>query len=342
MHNFLELKGRLQNPQKIVLLPHRRPDADALGSALALAAFLEKKGHEVAVISPDEYPDFLNWMHGHERVMVYETGDQAALKKQLIEADLIGCLDFSALSRLELLADIVRQSPADKFMIDHHPGKEDFAKYEFWDTQAAATAQLVYEFIAQMEALPLLDIPIAECIYAGIMTDTGSFKYPSTTAKVHRIVANLFDLGLQADKIHRKVYDTNTESRIKLLGFMLDKKLVVRREYQTAYLSISMAELESFQSKTGDTEGIVNYALSIQGIALAAMFVERKDMVTISFRSVGDFPANELANQHFNGGGHKNAAGGRLQLPLEEVISQFEAILPQYQAALLKSSRENH
>ena len=334
MQHIEALKPELNKPRKIAIIPHRRPDADALGSCLALYGYLKQGKHDVHVISPDEYPDFLKWMKGNEDVLVYENGERKKIENFLAEADYIFCLDFSSLDRIEDLGKPVANSNAVKVLIDHHPGKEDFAKYELYDTEASATAELIYDFLKMMEAKECLTIEMAECIYAGIMTDTGSFKYSSTSSKVHRTIADLIDIGVTPEKIHRLIYDTNSENKIKMLGFVLDQRLKVLRDFNTAYMSISSDDLKRFQSKNGDTEGLVNYALSIEGIKLAALFIDRGDSVTMSFRSVGNFSVSEFANAHFNGGGHRNASGGKMTIPLEKVVDFFESLLPFYKDQL--------
>ncbi|MBX2841332.1 MAG: bifunctional oligoribonuclease/PAP phosphatase NrnA [Flammeovirgaceae bacterium] len=334
MRNLELLKEKLQSPQKVIIVPHRRPDADALGSCLALSMYLQKKGHDTLVISPDDYPQFLFWMTDNEKVAIYENEDKTALDKKINEAGLIFCLDFSSLDRIEKLGKPIANSPAEKVLIDHHLGKEDFAKFELWDTKASATAELIFDFITLLGDQKLIDVAIAECIYAGIMTDTGSFKYSSTSSKVHRNIAVLMDRGLNTERIHRLVYDTNSENRIRFLGFVLDNRLEIIRDFKTAYIYIKAEDLKKFNSKTGDTEGLVNYALSIEGIKLAAMFIDRTDGISMSFRSVGNFSVSDLAAKHFKGGGHKNAAGGRLAIPLEEVIKKFKEVLKEYEAEL--------
>jgi len=334
MQQIEELKPSLRQSKKIAIIPHRRPDADALGSCLALYGYLNQYQHEVKVISPDEYPDFLKWMQGNEEVMIYDNEQKVEIEEFLASADLIFCLDFSSLDRIEALGKLVKKSKAAKVLIDHHPGKEDFAEYELYEPHASATAELIYDFLEKMEDMNKMTVPMAECIYAGIMTDTGSFKYSSTSSKVHRTIASLIDIGVTPEKIHRLIYDTNSENRIKLLGFALDQRLKVLRDFNTAYMAISMADLKKFQSKNGDTEGLVNYALSIEGIKLAALFIDRGDSISMSFRSVGDFSVSEFANTHFNGGGHKNASGGKMEQPLEKVVDFFESLLPFYKTQL--------
>ncbi|MGB0525212.1 MAG: DHH family phosphoesterase [Flammeovirgaceae bacterium] len=340
MHNLTELKEILATPQRIVIIPHRKPDADALGSCLALWHFLKKQGHECIVISPTDYPKFLFWMPGHEDVLIYENKNELKSVEYLHEANLIFCLDFSELSRADKMTPALRiareRGDAKFILIDHHRGKEDFADFELWDIEAAATAQLIFDFIEMLDGKELLDIAIASCIYAGLVTDTGSFKYPSTSAKTHHIAAELIDLGLKTEAIHRAIFDNNSVNRIKFLGFALNERLTILPEYRTAFFAISENDLKNFESQTGDTEGIVNYALSIEGVVFAAFFSAQKHYVKVSFRSVGDFAVNEFASQHFKGGGHKNAAGGQLNTSLKKAIQKFKDLLPDYQEALNK------
>lgn len=331
MLKLAELKSFLSSPKKVVVIPHRKPDADALGSCLALCLYLKKKGHDATVVSPTDYPEFLNWMPGHENVVVFP--EKEDLTKRLFEeADILFCLDFSGINRVEDLEPFLLNASQPIVVIDHHQGKEDFATYELWDTKAAATAELVYDFIHLMDDGSLMDVPIAENIYAGIMTDTGSFKFPSTSSKIHRIVADLKDLGIDSARIHHLVYDTSSEDRLRFLGFALSEKLVILHKYHAAFFAISSDELERFSSRTGDTEGLVNYALSIKGISIAALFTERKmGGVKMSFRSIGDFSVAEIASKYFGGGGHKNAAGGMLpDKNLDQVVALFKEVLQKY------------
>jgi bifunctional oligoribonuclease and PAP phosphatase NrnA len=336
MQRLEEFKALINSPRRVVITTHPNPDADALGSSLGLAGYLKKKGHQVAVITPTDYPRFLQWMQGNDEVLVYTEGKEARSNQLIREADLIFCLDFPSLSRIEVLGEIIRQSPAPKVLIDHHLAPEHFAEFELWDTQAAATAQLIYELIAELlDDHAYLDVPIGECLYAGIMTDTASFRHPNTTKKVHLISADLIDIGVATNKVQRLVYDNNTELRLRFLGFSLYEKLVVLREYRTAFFAISADELKRFNSQSGDTEGLVNYGLSIEGIVMAAIIIDRTEVIRLSFRSVGDFSVNEFARNHFEGGGHKNAAGGKSSLTLEETVEKFVSLLPQYKDQLV-------
>ncbi|MCE7061770.1 bifunctional oligoribonuclease/PAP phosphatase NrnA [Dyadobacter sp. CY343] len=335
-----ELSSFLSLPQKIIITMHRDPDADALGSSLGWANYLVKKGHDVTVISPTDYTANLKWMIGPEGVLVYEKAtDQAKCKQKIQEATLICCLDFSALSRLKDLGKVVQDAPAPKLMIDHHLEPEHFAKWMIWDTNAAATAQLVYALIKELEAdapvRQIFDIPMAEYLYAGIMTDTGSFRHGNVTADVHLAVADLMLTGFDSSRVHRLIYDNAPLSRLQFLGYVLSQKLVVNAKYRTAYMVLTEAELQKFNSSTGETEGIVNYGLQVENVVMSAMFIERKGEIKISFRSVGSFSVRDLASAHFNGGGHKNASGGRSEQSVNETVDYFLSILPLYEQALL-------
>jgi phosphoesterase RecJ-like protein len=335
-----ELIAFLSLPQKIIITMHRDPDADALGSSLGWASYLLKKGHEVTVISPTEYTANLRWLPGVEQVLIYEkSSEQAKCKRKIEEATLICCLDFSALSRLKDLGKVVQDAPAPKLLVDHHLEPEHFAKWMVWDTNAAATAQLIYALVKEMEgnkpAQEIFDKGMAECLYAGIMTDTGSFRHGNVTPEVHLAVADLMLTGLDTSRVHRLIYDNAPLSRLQFLGYVLSQKLVVLPEYRTAYMVLTEAELQKFNSSTGETEGIVNYGLQVENVVMSAMFIERKGEVKISFRSVGSFSVRDLASVHFNGGGHKNASGGRSEQSVIETVATFLKVLPSYQSQLL-------
>ena len=330
------LKQLLSEPKRIVITTHHKPDGDAMGSSLAVYNYLVKKGHTIQVISPTDYPAIFDWMPGNNQVIVYT--DTVEQSWQLInDANIVFCLDFNTLSRINDMGEVVRKSNAVKVMIDHHLEPEGFDDYRIWNTAACATAQLVYQFITEtMGDAALLDKNIATCLYTGIMTDTGSFRFPSTTSAVHRVVADLIDLGARNWEIHQLIYDNSSESRLRFLGHCLSNKLEVLYDYHTAIISVNKHELERYEIVTGDTEGVVNFALSITGVKLAAFIIERPDMVKLSLRSRGDFPANEVCKKHFNGGGHFNAAGGTSTESLEQVINYFKSILPEYKNLLIK------
>src|SRR5690554_6444175 len=340
MQDIKLLKERLSLPQKIVITTHHKPDADALGSSLGLANYLKKKNHQVNVIVPSDYPSFLHWMKGNEEVINFEEeGRVQEVTKKIAEADMIICLDFSSLSRIHDMAALVESSKAFIVNIDHHQDPEEFADFRWWSTSAAATCELVYELIVKMGDKDLIDKDIANCLYAGIMTDTGGFRHPNTTKNVHLVTAELIGLGADNSKISRLIYDTNSLNRLKFIGFALTRRLVILEDLQTAYFAISKKDLKKYDSHTGDTEGLVNYALSLDGIKLAALFTERKDGVKISFRTAEDVVINKFAAQHFDGGGHKNASGGKSALPLAETTKKFEQLVKENKHILFKIGR---
>jgi len=337
MQKLESLRELLEIPKKVVITTHYKPDADALGSSLGLANYLLKKGHQVQVISPSDYPEFLNWMEGQEDVINYELGDKKQCTGLIEEADIIFCLDFNCLNRINDLGDIVGASGGLKVMIDHHPEPDHFADFELWNTEAAATAELVYELITKFNDRQYIDQGIAECLYAGIMTDTGQFKHPNTTKNVHLVTADLIELGADIAKVGRLIYDNNSLDRLKFTGYALSKKLRVLKKLRTAYFWISSEDLKKYNSKTGDTEGLVNYALSLKGVVFSAVIIERPETIRISLRSKGDFSVNDFARDHFSGGGHPNAAGGKSDLSLEETVEKFENIVKTYEKQLNKN-----
>jgi phosphoesterase RecJ-like protein len=326
----------LAQPQKIVITTHHKPDGDAMGSSLGLYNYLIQQGHHAQVIAPTDYPQFLEWMPGNEDVIIYTEKIQEA-DALIANADIIFCLDFNALGRINEMGVKVGESSAVKVMIDHHLDPEDFDDYRYWNINACATAQLVYEFIVKvLNHKELVTQDVATCLYTGIMTDSASFRLPNTTADVHRIAADLIDAGAVNWRIHELVYNSSTESRLRFLGNCLVNRLEVFNEYNTALIYITKEDLEKYNAITGDTEGIVNYALSISNIRLAALIVERRDKVKLSLRSKGEFPANDICKKYFNGGGHRNAAGGHSSDSLHEVINQFKLILPKYKNLLIQ------
>jgi phosphoesterase RecJ-like protein len=335
MEALASLKEELSSPKKIFITTHVKPDADALGSSLGLANYLIAKGHEVAVVTPTDYPSFLAWMKGNESVLDFSKPEEKPLATlRLEEADVIFCLDFSVLDRVNELGELIRKSNAYIVNIDHHQDPEDFADLRYWSTKAAATCELVYELIVELGDQQLIDKDIAECLYAGIMTDTGGFRHPNTTKNVHLVVAELLDKGADTSQIANLIYDSNSVNRLKFIGFAITRRLVVREDLHLAYFVISKKDLKKYQSQTGDTEGLVNYALSLDGIKLAALFSEREDGIKISFRSSSDVAVNKFAASYFNGGGHKNAAGGKSTQSLKETVERFESLVEKCQEEL--------
>ncbi|CAN5670249.1 bifunctional oligoribonuclease/PAP phosphatase NrnA [soil metagenome] len=329
------IKILFQEEKKIVITTHHRPDGDAIGSSLGLYNYLIQKKHQVNVVVPSNYPSFLKWMPNNDVVINYEADPEKG-NKLISEADIIFCLDYNAMKRIDKMEMPVRNSKAIKILIDHHLHPENAFDHSYSFPDSCATSELIYEFIVALDDQSLLNKSIAECLYTGIMTDTASFRFAGMKAETHRTVAKLMEAGAVNYKIHELVYDTNTEDRIRLLGHCLKDKLVVLRELNTAYISLTEEELNHYQFESGDTEGIVNYALSINNIMLAAFFAPRDGVVRISFRSKDNFPANELSQKYFEGGGHRNAAGGRSELSLDETIKKFVGILPEYKSQLVK------
>jgi len=336
MLDTASLINLLAQPQKIVITTHHKPDGDAMGSSLGLYNYLIQQGHHATVITPTDYPDFLMWMPGNENVIIY-TDDTRKADTLINEATITFCLDFNALNRINEMGEVVRASKAYKVMIDHHLEPEDFDDYRFWNINACATTQLVHEFIVNvLNNKQLINADVATCLYTGIMTDSASFRLPNTTSAVHRAVADLIDAGAVNWRIHELVYNSASENRLRFLGHCLSNCLEVLPEYNTAIIAVNKADLEKFDVNTGDTEGIVNYALSMSSIRLAAFIVERKDKVKLSLRSKGEFPANDICKKYFSGGGHRNAAGGQSTESLQKVVDQFKLILPEYKKLLIQ------
>ncbi|WP_140487525.1 DHH family phosphoesterase [Flavobacterium sp. GSA192] len=321
------IQSLLATPKKVAIIPHRNPDGDAMGSTLALYHFLSKNNHEATVISPNDFPDFLAWLPGSEMVRVFET-DKENCTQILKEADLVFTLDFNAFHRVGEMEKVLEVLDTTYIMIDHHQKPDDYAAYTYSDTSFGSTCEMVYNFISFLGQKEQIDTIIGTCIYTGILTDSGSFKFPNTTGNTHRIVAELIDLGVENTKIPNLLFDNSSYSRLQLLGRAL-QNLKVLPEHKTSYITLSQDELNSFNYVKGDTEGIVNYGLSIKGIQFTAIFIENKDekIIKISFRSQGGFDVNEFAREHFNGGGHRNAAGGKSELSMEETIAKFEKIV---------------
>ncbi len=324
----------LKQPFKAVITCHQKPDGDAMGSTLALSHFLQQLGHEVTVISPTNWAQFLDWMPGVDQVIDFEANKENATKI-VNEADYVFCLDFNILHRTKHLEPVIAASKSVKILIDHHqqPDTASFS-FGFSDVKMSSTCEMIYDFIVQSGHSNLINIDIATCLYTGLMTDTGSFRFPSTTASVHKIVAHLKELGLQHAKIHENIYDQGSEARLKFMGNAFLYRMQVFPEYNTAIMAIPKTDIYKFELKTGDTEGLVNYLLSIQGIRFAAIVIDREEERKWSFRSKGTFDVNIFARTHFEGGGHANAAGGRSSKSVDETAQDFKNILAEYKTQL--------
>ena len=333
MENFEELKQLLSQPKKIVLIPHRNPDGDAIGSTLAMSHYLAKLGHECEIIAPNDFPKFLKWMDGARKISIAEYNP--AKSRILIEkAELIFILDFNNISRIDEVGDWLQRSTVPKVMIDHHQEPEQF-DFMYSDVLIPATCQMIYNFIQKMGDLELIDKTIAECIYTGIMTDTGNFRFRNTTSTTHRVVAELLDRGIEIDKIYNNVFDTQSPNRLKLLGLALDS-LESFPDHRACCMHLTRDQQSEYGSQKGDTEGFVNYGLGINDFVFSAIFIEdqQNDFIKISFRSKGNFDVNSFARKHFNGGGHINAAGGRSDLDMEKTLEKFRQLLDIYKEEL--------
>lgn len=322
---------RAKASTSIIITAHKSPDGDSIGSSLALYHFLKKLGLNVCICHPDPAPKYLQWMDGADQVVNFEE-QEAEIRARFEQADLIFSLDYNHPSRLgETMSELLTASPAFKILIDHHLDPSDFAGLTLSDTATCSTCQLIHRLISVSGHGDLIDAQIGTAIYLGIMTDTGSFRFNSVKPETHRIIADLLEKGVKHDRIHEQIFDVNTPEKLKLRGYATSEKLVILEELKTAYISLSEEELNRFHHEKGDTEGLVNVALSILGVKIAAFFSERDGEVKISFRSKGsEHPINRLANEHFSGGGHANAAGGKFTGSLADAIAKFIQILPEY------------
>jgi bifunctional oligoribonuclease and PAP phosphatase NrnA len=318
-----EIYPLLSQPKRVVVIMHQKPDADAMGSSLGLAHFLRKLGHQPTVISPTNWADWLKWMPGAANVIDFEFSPEKA-NAALDKAEWLFCLDFNTLARTRHMAPKLRKTAAIKVLIDHHQQPEaDWFDYGISDTSKSSTSEMVYDLIVDSGHTGLIDSDIAECLYSGVMTDTGSFRFPGASADVHRMVATLKDTGINHTLIHDNLFDNFFENRLRFTGFVLQNRMEIFYEHNAALIAIPWKDLVRYEIKTGDTEGLVNYPLTIQGIRMAALIIDRDEEVKCSFRSKGDFDVNVFARKYFEGGGHVNAAGGRSSETLEATVQRF-------------------
>jgi len=327
MKPISDLYSLLHQPQKVVITTHQKPDADAMGSSLALGHYLRKKGHEVSVISPTNWAGFVDWMPGTAQVINYDQHQQKS-QQLLTQADLLFCLDFNIFHRTKSMTEVLYSLSCKKVLIDHHQ-EPDVASFTFGvsDTSKSSTCEMIYDFIVGANDADLIDQDIAECIYAGVVGDTGSFRFASAHAGVHAMVADLKRRGLDHGKIHEGLYDNFLENRLRFIGHVLLHRMEIFYEHNTALIAIPKSDLVKFNIRTGDTEGLVNYPQSIQGIRFAALVIDRDEERKWSFRSKGQFDCNTFARTYFEGGGHYNAAGGRSSQSLEETVATFKTVL---------------
>jgi len=324
-----QLKNFVEEAENIAIIPHHNPDGDAIGASLAWYGVLKLLGKNVNVISPNSFPEFLEWMPDAGKVVNYDT-DKSKVISLLSSADLLFFLDFNALSRIKALQHPVKEFVGKKIMIDHHPGPDNIADIMISEPSASATCELMYDVIAQAGWKSLLNKELAECIYAGIMTDTGSLSYNSGRPEIYQIVGDLVGIGVDKDKVHKLVFHSNSFSRMKLLGYALGSKMNKLDDAPAAYIVLTDEELKEYNYKPGDSEGFVNYPLWIEGIAISALFMEHLDKIKVSLRSRGAFPVNKFSERYFNGGGHVNAAGGEFFGKLEDAVETFKVKLPEF------------
>lgn len=325
-----EIKQLLATPKKIAIIPHRNVDGDAMGSTLGLYHILKQLNHQITVVVPNEIPDYLEWIPGTNEITIIFEGTHTNKATSILKAaELIFTLDFNAFHRTgEQMETVLKTLSTTFIMIDHHEKPDNYAKYMFSDIEYSSTCQMVYELIQKLELGDYINLDAATCLYTGIATDSGGFRFPRTTGNLHRIVANLIDIGVNNSQIHENLYDNSDYNKLQILGKALSNMKVLP-EYKTSYIALSQQEQNDLQVKKGDTEGIVNYGLTIKDIDFTAFFTEvsEEKIIKISFRSQGDFDVNQFARNHFNGGGHKNAAGGKSFDSLDDTITKFIAIL---------------
>ena len=330
-----QILAHLATRPRILIVSHPNPDGDSMGSSLALMHMFRKMGLDACCLVPNTYPSFLSWMPGIQEMTIFDRQKKKALSL-IHESELVICVDFNSFRRLADYDGLSEVSQKPSVLIDHHLEPDEGFLIRFHTHEVSSTCELIYELFVLMGVADLIDLPVAECLYVGIMTDTGSYSYSCNYVRTYTITADLMRLGIDAQHIHNLVYDTFSEWRMRLLGHMLHNCMVVIPEYHTAYMYLSLIDQKSFHFQSGDSEGFVNYALSISGIRFAAFFTEKTDKVRISLRSKGSFSVNMLARKHFEGGGHKNAAGANSYKSLTETLKYFESILPEYKEDLCR------
>jgi len=325
----------LSGKRNVLIISHPNPDGDSIGSSLALSRLLMKKGLEPTILVPNSIPSYLAWLPGASDIIIYERHVHKA-KKAIQDAELFFFMDFNSINRLNDIGKELENSHKPLILIDHHLQPSDIFTVAFHTTEVSSTSELVYEFIKKAGLKDLVDYEIATCLYTGIMTDTGSFSYSCNYPNTYYVTAELITHGINVNRIHNLVYDTFSEGRMRLLGHLLHNCMIVKPELHTAYMYLTLSDQKKFNFQPGDSEGFVNYALSIKGIRFAAFFTEKENMVRISFRSKGTFSVNNFARIHFDGGGHLNASGANSYRSLNDTIEYFESLLPQYAEELCK------
>ena len=331
-----QVQAWLKDCTRFVLCAHVSPDGDAIGSCLGLASFLRGLGKQVTVVMPNQFPEFLHWVPGADEILLADSHTEK-VKHTFAEAEVVCCLDFNELSRIEDLANIARSSKADFWLIDHHLNPDDFCKVTVSYPLMSSTCELVFRIIYQLGGFPAMTKEGAEAIYCGMCTDTGGFTYNSNNSDIFLIISKLLEKGIDKDLIYRRIYNNYSTDRIRLMGFVLYEKLQVLEDFHASFFTLTRNELKHFHFSKGDAEGLVNIPLTIKGMKLSISLREdsEKDRILVSLRSVDDFPCNKMAEEFFNGGGHKNAAGGRLDCDMEEAISITKKAIYTYESLLI-------
>lgn len=334
MQSIEHFYPELDTPKKIVITTHQKPDGDAMGSSLGLYHLLIQLGHTVTVISPTNWASFLKWMPGANGIVDFELSKDIAIK-YLLEADVLFCLDFNVLHRTKHMEPVLKELSCIKVLIDHHEQPQvDYFTYGNSNTKKSSTCEMVFDFVTESGHSDKINSSMAQCLYSGVMTDTGSFRFPATTSSVHLMVARLKETGFNHTLVHENIYDNFLENRLRFIGHVLLNRMEVLYEYNTAIMTIPKNDLLRFHIKTGDTEGLVNYLLTIEGIKVGALVIDRDEERKWSFRSKGGFDVNTFARTHFEGGGHFNAAGGRSDDSIDQTVWKFKKVIKQYQQEL--------
>lgn len=332
-----QFEGLIKSSCKsIVIVPHMHPDGDAMGSVLGLWRVLQNSGLKVIIVSPTKYPEFYHWMDGHDQVIIFSHHPKQAARA-FEESDLLICMDFNQLSRLGDMKILAETFQGKKILIDHHPYPGNFTDLVVSDITYSSTAELIFSVLQSTEFAPYIDKNAATSFFTGIMTDTGSFDFNVSNPNTFEVVAQLTRMGIDQLDIHSKVYDNYSADRMRLLGFCLSNRMTVYPEYHAASIYITLEDQKAFNFKTGDNEGFVNMPLSINGIVFSALFTEKEKYIKASFRSKGEFAVNEVSEKYFNGGGHRNASGGELYASLQETLTQFENLLPEFEEKIKHS-----
>lgn len=331
MNSYQQIEQEILKASHIVITSHKSPDGDSVGSSLGLLHFIEKLGRKAIICHPDPAPEFLLWLEGSDSILTMQTNLEL-VEDHFTKADLIFCLDYNASDRVgEEMQQLLEKATCKKIMIDHHLNPSDFADIIVSETEVCSTAQLIYELIEQSGHKDLLDAKVGTPLYLGILTDTGSFRFPSVSPRTHEVLGKFIEAGVLHHLVHENLNDNNTVGRLRLQGYAMSEKLEVIDQYHVAIISMTEEELKRFNAQKGDTDGLANIALSIKGIKAAVFLAEKEGKIKMSFRSKGkENPVNVLAGDNFSGGGHANASGGMSELSMDDTLKKLKELLPNY------------